>query len=81
MEIGNPAEIVDLIRDGGALLLLVVAILGGIRGWYVWKREFDDERSDKLAAIKERDEWKALAIELMRATDRATSLAERVVGK
>lgn len=64
-------QIAALVKDGGTILLLTVAILGGMRGWYVWKREHD-------AAVAERDEWKTLALELLRQNDRSTSTLEKL---
>jgi hypothetical protein len=76
----DPQSLVQLIRDGGAILLLAVAIIGGMRGWYVWKRELD--RADAATALEAQraDEWQAIALDLLRQSDRATSIAERAVG-
>jgi hypothetical protein len=62
MDISQLAEIVNLIRDGGSTVLLVTAIVGGAKGWYVWRWQHD-------AVIAERDQWKAMAL-------RGLSLAE-----
>ena len=85
------AQIITWVRDLGTIGLLTFAILAGFRGWVLTKREvdqratdaqlrFDDERADKTAALAERDEWKALALELLQTTKRAASIAEKAVG-
>lgn len=55
-----------LVRDGGSLFLLVIAIVGGFRGWYVPRWTFDAhmQAADKsFAEMKQdRDEWKELAM-------------------
>ena len=32
------------VRDGGALAVLILIIVGGMRGWYVWKWYADEQR-------------------------------------
>jgi hypothetical protein len=58
--------------DIGIAGLLMVALIGGFRGWYVWKWQWD-----RLSA--DRDEWKALAMRSLDTTERAADLAERSV--
>jgi hypothetical protein len=52
---------VGLVRDGGTILLLTVAIVGGIRGWYVWRREYDRVVNQLQETIADRDAWRAIA--------------------
>lgn len=80
METIDPVGIVQLIRDGGAILLLAVAIIGGMRGWYVWKRELDRADAATAAETKRANDWQTIALDLLRQNDRATSIAERAVG-
>ena len=56
---------VPLVQNGGLALAVVVLIIGGTRGWYVFGREYEEMKQD-------RDDWKALAL-------RGTSLAERAL--
>lgn len=40
--------LVDLyvyVRDGGTLAVLLLIIVGGMRGWYVWKWYADEQRT------------------------------------
>jgi hypothetical protein len=53
----------QLIRDGGSLLLLTVAIIGGWRGWYIWRREYDRVVQDLEDSNAERDAWRLVALE------------------
>lgn len=65
----------DLIRsflDIGVAGLLVVAIVGGFRGWYVWRWVWE-------AKVKECEEWRALALRSLDTTERGVAVAERVV--
>lgn len=71
------AELLPLVRDGGSTLLLVVAVIGGWKGWYVWRWQYDAQAAAAAKLVdqltKERDEWKAVAL-------RGLSVAERVTG-
>lgn len=58
--------------DLGISGLLLVAIIGGFRGWYVWKWQWD-------RLVQDRDEWKALALKSLDTTERGVAVAERVV--
>lgn len=49
----------------GALML---ALYGGYRGWWVFGRYYQE-------MTKERDEWKALALQGLRLAGKATTLA------
>jgi hypothetical protein len=51
-------KIADVIGGLGATSLLALAIIGGFKGWYVWRWTYDDRIK---ALIAERDEWKAIA--------------------
>jgi predicted negative regulator of RcsB-dependent stress response len=63
-------ELFVYVRDGGTLAVLLLIIVGGMRGWYIWKREADEyrERIDRLETALER---------ATRAADRATGVAEQ----
>lgn len=55
-------DILALITQGGVVGLLVLIVVGGWRRWYVWSWQY-------LDVIRQRDEWKDLAM-------RGTGLAE-----
>lgn len=55
-------EIVSIIKDTGTLGVLILIIVSGAQGRWVWGYQF-------RAALREKDEWKELAL-------RGTSLAE-----
>jgi hypothetical protein len=77
MELHALAETVTLIRDGGSMVLLVLAIVGGFRGWYVWRWQYDEKiascQEELDEARAQRDEWKKMAL-------RGIEFAERVTG-
>lgn len=64
--------LLDSVNALGVLGLLVVALVGAYRRWYVFRPEFEDERADKL-------EWKAIALEALGAANQAVGVAEKVV--
>lgn len=59
------SDILSTVRDAGVIGLLVIIIVGGHRKWWVWGYLYDQ-------VLKERDEWKTLAL-------RGTELADRMV--
>lgn len=74
---------VAAIRDGGFLLMVVIALVAGARGWYVWKwqhevhiklleNRVEDFQQRLEDAYRERDRWMATAL-------RGTAVAERAV--
>jgi hypothetical protein len=62
------SEIGDLVNAGGVVVLLVGALFGGYKGWWVWGAQ-------ARAVEKDRDEWKALAMRSLTAADKATTVA------
>jgi hypothetical protein len=58
--------------DIGVAGLLMVALIGGFRGWYVWKWQWE-------RLVQDRDEWKALAMRSLDTTERGVAVAERSV--
>lgn len=69
--------VLGLVKDGGSLALLVIAVVGGFKGWYVWRWQYDAQVVASTTAFeqmkKERDEWKTVAL-------RGLAVAERVTG-
>lgn len=75
------AQITDFVQAVGITGLLVIAILGGFRGWYVFKWVFDRMVAwyeAQLAEVrKDRDEWKAIALQSLEAAEKGVAVAER----
>ena len=61
---------VRIIADGGFVVALLTALVGGYRGWYVFGPQHKAIVAD---LVEQRDFWRSQAL-------RATSLAERAVG-
>ena len=68
------APLIELVQAVGVLGLLVIALIGAYRRWYVFRPEFEDERADKL-------EWKSIALEALITAKRAADVAETAVKK
>ena len=70
------AETLQLVRDGGATTMLVLAVVGGFRGWYVWRWSFDAQKAayeKEVARLEhDRDEWKAIALRGLAVAERIT---------
>ncbi len=56
---------IQIVRDGGLALAVVVLVIGGMRGWYHWDMEYREMKQD-------RDDWRRLALQ-------GTYLAERAL--
>ena len=70
-------ELYAYIRDGGTLAVLVAIIVGGYKGWYVWKREADEYREEIRDLKRRLERAEAIAAGGTALARRATSLAER----
>lgn len=66
------SDVIRSILDIGVSGLLVVAIVGGFRGWYVFRWTWD-------AKVKECEEWKSLAMRSLDTTERGVAVAEHAV--
>ncbi len=70
-------EALQLVQTGGSTGLLILAVLGGFKGWYVWRWQYDASQKAaerELAQMRqERDDWKAVAT-------RGLAVAEKVTG-
>lgn len=79
----DPAQWADVIQAVGITGLLVIAVLGGYRGWYVFKWVFDRVVAQLQVQLdemrKDRDEWKAIALQSLTQAEKSTSITERVV--
>ena len=63
------SEIVEFLNRTGVLGVLILNVVGLLRGWVVPRREYEAMR-------EERDEWKRLALASTDTTQRATRVAE-----
>lgn len=64
-------ELVGLVTDGGVIALLILILVGGHRRWWVWGWLFRD-------TLRDRDEWKALALRGTGLAEAATDAAKKV---
>lgn len=60
-------QILPIARDVTITGALLLALIGGHRGWYVWRWQHDELR-------REKDDWKRIAL-------RGLNIAEQVVPK
>lgn len=77
----NPADLVTLIDKGGAVAVLVVAVLA--LAWMVrWLLTLLLASKDATIArlIEERDAWRSVALSTLRLGERSASVAEQKVG-
>ena len=66
----------EYVRDGGVVSVLVFFIVGGFKGWWVFAAQLSRERllleQQRDQFLRERDEWRGLAL-------RATAMADKAV--
>lgn len=67
METGSLTGFFDFMNRAGVLGLLIWAMVGGYREWWVWGWQYRQ-------VVKDRDEWKALAL---KSTSLTTRLADQ----
>lgn len=74
----NELEIIQLIRDGGLVVVLLLTLIGGAKRLWVFGWTYKDLERD-------RDEWKALALDgthlAVIATDHVVEAEERRLGR
>ena len=59
-------EITTFLKEqGAAVTAVLLLVVGGYRGWYIWRWQYD-------AVCQERDSWKAIAL-------KGLAVAERIV--
>ena len=83
--------LIDLLTKGGLVTALLVALWGGMRGWYVWKCTHEetikslnetitrtrDERDKQITDLqKDRDYWRDQAIRCMGNSGRMLNIME-----
>ena len=83
--------LIDLITRGGLVSALIIALVGGMRGWYVWKHvheeairaaeeKYEDAMKNKdeqlVECRQDKEYWKNQAIKLLSTTERAVTVVE-----
>lgn len=66
--------LVEFLNRTGVLGVLILNVVGFLRGWVVPRREYEALKED-------RDEWKRLALASTETTQRATRVAEAARSK
>lgn len=75
----NAAGLVDQLKNLGLIGWLVLTIVALQQGWVVFGREVKAWQVERAALIKDRDEWKALAMSSMHAAERTVTVAATVL--
>jgi hypothetical protein len=85
------ASLIDLLTKGGLLTALVIALIGGMKGWYVWgfqhKAALEAQQTNHIEAIKgkdtqieelrkDRDYWRDQAVRTLSAAGRVARVVE-----
>lgn len=74
------ATLIDLVSRGGLIGALLIALVGGMRGWYIWKAPHDaivKELQDRIDTLTvDRDYWRDQAIRALTTASRAVSVVE-----
>jgi hypothetical protein len=60
-------EFGDIVNGLGTVGLLIVIIYGGMKGWYVWRREHE-------AVTKDRDFWRRIALQGITAAEKSLDI-------
>jgi hypothetical protein len=60
-------EFGDIINGLGTVGLLIVIIYGGMKGWYVWRREYD-------SIVRDRDFWRRIAVQGIAAAEKSLDM-------
>ena len=63
-------EIVQAVRDVGVTGLLIFALIGGFRKWWVFGWHYND-------VVREKNEWKQLALGGTHLSERAVEVAKQ----
>lgn len=72
--------LIDLISRGGLVSALLVALIGGMRGWYVWKGSHEalvKELQERIETMTvDRDYWRDQAIKALTTATKAVTIVE-----
>ena len=74
-------ELLDYLKDGGVIGLLLFFVFGGMKEWWVFGTHFRTLRDESEARLKElredRNYWRSIAEELLHISREGVQLAER----
>lgn len=84
--------ILQIVRDGGIIGLLLIILVGGAKKWWVWGwiyeeselrnvKQLETWHTEREALIREKDEWKDLALSGSRITESALEVARPRAGR
>lgn len=70
----------DLVRDGGAIAVLIWIVIGAVREWWHTDAAYKRQGADKDAQIaherKEKEQWKEIALRSLNTTDKVVTQLE-----
>lgn len=75
------ATTIDIVSRGGLVAALLIALIGGMRGWYLWKGSHEtitrnlQEELDRT--IEDRNFWRNQAMNALTTAKTATQLANK----
>lgn len=73
-------SLIDIVSRGGLIAALLIALVGGMRGWYVWKSAHDaliKELQDRITTMTtDRDYWREQAVKALTTASKAVSVVE-----
>lgn len=71
----------DVVDKIGTLSALILALIGGWKGWYIWKNSHDaivNEKDERIKSIVEdRNYWREQAGKALIAAGRAVNVAQK----
>jgi hypothetical protein len=70
----SPTNWLQFVRDGGVIGLLIVIVIGNLRQWWVPNWVYQD-------AVRDRDEWKQLALSGTAIAEKSANALEHVSRK
>lgn len=90
VDAGALSSLLAQLRDLGIMGALVIALWLGYKGAVITRSAADrevaaverlltDEKADRAKVELERDEWKAMSLELLQTAQRATAVADKAV--
>jgi hypothetical protein len=74
-------ELLDYVKDGGVIALLLLFVVGGMRETWVWGTHYRAMRTEAETRLQEmrsdRDYWRSLAEQALDISREGVGLAER----
>lgn len=72
----DPGQVAEIVRDVGSTGLLAIGIIGGFKGWYVWRWQYDAQllsHANEVSRLDaEKEEWKHIAMRGLEVAERNT---------